>query len=315
MNFLQTGFKGKNDWWMYSLTLFVIFFATQIASFVLAFVALNQVDGDMEMFLKAAKTSFLNIGINSSLYLFLIIITFIAGFIALYICIRKLHKKKFIWIVTSRKKMDWNRFFFGALLWGGLSLLFLGTDIVLYPENYVWNFKPLPFFTLFFVAVLFLPIQTSLEELLFRGYYMQGLALWLKNKWAPLIIMSMVFGLLHGMNPEIEKLGYAALFLYIGTGFFFGIVTLMDEGTELAMGMHAINNIIAALFITTDWTVLQTDALYIDTSEPLMGLDMFLPFLFLYPLVFFILSKKYKWTNWKDKIFGNVEEPILIENE
>ena len=58
MNFLQTGFKGKNDWWMYSLTLFVIFFATQIASFVLAFVALNQVDGDMEMFLKAAKTSF-----------------------------------------------------------------------------------------------------------------------------------------------------------------------------------------------------------------------------------------------------------------
>ena len=78
---------------------------------------------------------------------------------------------------------------------------------------------------------------------------------------------------------------------------------------------NAINNIIAALFITTDWTVLQTDALYIDTSEPLMGLDMFLPFLVLYPLVFFILSKKYKWTNWKDKIFGNVEEPILIENE
>ena len=70
---------------------------------------------------------------------------------------------------------------------------------------------------------------------------MQGLALWLKNKWAPLIIMSFVFGGLHAFNPEIQKLGYIALVFYIGTGFFFGITTLLDEGSELAIGMHAIN--------------------------------------------------------------------------
>ena len=81
---------------------------------------------------------------------------------------------------------------------------------------------------------------------------MQGLALWIKNKWAPLIIMSVVFGLLHGLNPEIEKLGYIALVFYIGTGFFFGIVTLMDDGIELAMGMHAVNNILAAKNFTNN---------------------------------------------------------------
>ena len=144
---------------------------------------------------------------------------------------------------------------------------------------------------------------------------MQGLALWIKNKWAPLIIMSVVFGLLHGMNPEIEKLGYIALVFYIGTGFFFGIVTLMDEGTELAMGMHAINNILAALFVTTDWTVFQTDALFVDTSEPSVGLEMFLPLCVLYPLVFFVFSKKYDWSNWKEKIFGKLVTPIRIENK
>ena len=30
---------------------------------------------------------------------------------------------------------------------------------------------------------------------------------------------------------------------YIGTGFLFGIMTLMDEGTELALGFHAANNL------------------------------------------------------------------------
>jgi hypothetical protein len=117
------------------------------------------------------------------------------------------------------------------------------------------------------------------------------------------------------MNPEIEKLGYIALVFYIGTGFFFGIVTLMDEGTELAMGMHAINNILAALFVTTDWTVFQTDALFVDTSEPSVGLEMFLPLCVLYPLVFFVFSKKYGWSNWKEKIFGKLVTPTRIENK
>ncbi|MDB2418737.1 CPBP family intramembrane metalloprotease, partial [Flavobacteriaceae bacterium] len=166
-----------------------------------------------------------------------------------------------------------------------------------------------------FVAIVFMPLQTSLEELLFRGYYMQGLALWIKNKWAPLIIMSVVFGLLHGLNPEIEKLGYIALVFYIGTGLFFGVVSLMDEGIELAMGMHAVNNILAALFVTTDWTVFQTEALFIDISEPSLGAEMFLPVVVLYPIVFLILSKKYGWSNWKDKIFGKLEKPSRIEIE
>jgi membrane protease YdiL (CAAX protease family) len=205
--------------------------------------------------------------------------------------------------------------FFGVFIWGLVSIFFLGSDILLSPEKYVWNFKPIPFFTLCFIAIVFIPLQTSLEELLFRGYYMQGLALWIKNKWAPLIIMSVVFGLLHGLNPEIEKLGYIALVFYIGTGFFFGIVTLMDDGIELAMGMHAVNNILAALFVTTDWTVFQTEALFIDVSEPSLGVEMFLPLVVLYPIVFLIFSKKYGWSNWKERIFGKLEKPSLIEIE
>ena len=33
------------------------------------------------------------------------------------------------------------------------------------------------------------------------------------------------------------------------------------------------------------------------------------PVLIVYPILLLVLSKKYGWTNWKDKLFGNVEEP------
>jgi len=282
MNFLQTGHKGKNESWMYVVMFFIIFLGSTL--------------GQIPITIK-------------------VLLSFIIPLLLFIPLVKSIHKKKIRWIITSRKKIDWSRFFFGVFIWGLVTIFFLGSDILLSPEKYVWNFKPIPFFTLCFIAIVFIPLQTSLEELLFRGYYMQGLALWIKNKWAPLIIMSVVFGLLHGLNPEIEKLGYIALVFYIGTGFFFGIVTLMDDGIELAMGMHAVNNILAALFVTTDWTVFQTEALFIDVSEPSLGVEMFLPLVVLYPIVFLIFSKKYGWSNWKERIFGKLEKPSLIEIE
>jgi hypothetical protein len=115
------------------------------------------------------------------------------------------------------------------------------------------------------------------------------------------------------MNPEVEKLGYTLMVFYIGTGLFYGITTLMDEGTELALGLHASNNIIAAFLVTTDWMVFRTDALYIDTSEPVVGAEMFIGVFVLYPILLLIFSRKYGWTNWKSKLFGKVEIPVIDE--
>ena len=315
MNFLQTGYRGKNESWMYVIMFFIIFLGSMIGQIPITIKAFFASGKDLQRFAESGQNSFADLGIDSNLYLFLLLLSFVIPLLFFIPFVRKIHKKKIRWIVTSRQKIDWSRFFFGILIWGSITFLFLGSDILLSPEKYVWNFKPIPFLTLCFIAIVFIPLQTSLEELLFRGYYMQGLALWLKNKWAPLIIMSIVFGLLHGMNPEIEKLGYIAFVFYIGTGLFFGVVSLMDEGIELTMGMHAINNILAALFITTDWTVFQTEALYIDISEPSFGTEMFIPIFILYPVVFLIFSKKYRWTNRKEKIFGKLEKPSLIDIE
>ena len=92
---------------------------------------------------------------------------------------------------------------------------------------------------------------------------MQGFGLLFKNKWAPLLITSILFGALHAANPEVKEFGLAlALPQYIVIGLVFGIITVMDDGTELAIGKHAINNILISLFVTHNSSVLQTPSIF-----------------------------------------------------
>jgi membrane protease YdiL (CAAX protease family) len=139
---------------------------------------------------------------------------------------------------------------------------------------------------------------------------MQGLGIVLKTRWAPLLITSIGFGLMHIANPEVEKLGYVIMIYYIGTGLFLGIITLMDDGLELALGFHAANNLFTALLVSADWTAFQTHSILKDLSDPsAMALtEVFIPIFIVFPILLFILSKKYNWTNWKEKLIGGVEE-------
>lgn len=139
---------------------------------------------------------------------------------------------------------------------------------------------------------------------------MQGFGTLAKNNWFPLVMTSLIFGLLHIANPEIDKLGYSLMIYYIGTGLFLGIITLMDEGIELALGFHAANNLFTALLVTSDWTAFQTHSILKDVSEPkLEFIDMVLPVFIIFPIFIFIFAKKYGWKNWNDKLFGKVKEP------
>ena len=99
---------------------------------------------------------------------------------------------------------------------------------------------------------------------------------------------------------------------YIGTGFLLGIMTLMDEGMELALGFHAGNNLITAVLVTADWTAFQTNSLLKDISEPGTGWDNVYPILILYPVILYIMAKKYKWKDWKGKLFGNIRKDESI---
>ncbi len=216
------------------------------------------------------------------------------------------HQQSITSLTTSRKKIDWGRILFAFALWGGLTILLTAIDIYFSPDDYVFNFNMGKFIPLAIIAILLIPLQTSFEEYLFRAHMMQGLGLLAKNRWVPLVVTSVLFGLMHIANPEVEKLGLGIMIYYIGTGFFLGILTLMDEGLELALGFHAANNLITALLVTADWTAFQTDSIYRDISEPIIGWDVLIPVFVVFPILLFLFGRKYGWKNWKEKLFGRV---------
>ena len=136
MGFIETGYKGKNDWWMYILGIIIVFFGTQLGSIPLGLVAFSKAGGDLAVYLEAANDNFMKMGINSNLFLFLMIFTFMMGLFALFLSVKYIHKKKFKWIVTSRAFVDWKRVAFGFFSWGILSAVIILVGIYSEPELY-----------------------------------------------------------------------------------------------------------------------------------------------------------------------------------
>ncbi len=232
--------------------------------------------------------------------------------LALLFWVKFVHQQSIRTLTTSRAKVDWNRILFSFTVWSLITMVLVFLSYIMAPEDFVYNFKPLPFFTFLILAFILLPLQTSFEEYLFRGYLMQGIGVATKSRLIPLVVTSVLFGLMHIANPEVGKLGPIIMVYYIGTGFFLGIITLMDEGLELALGFHAANNIIGALLVTADWTALQTHSIFKDISEPSAGVDVLLPVVVIFPILLVIFGKKYGWTNWKERLTGKLPEPTDV---
>ena len=239
--------------------------------------------------------------------LFLILLPFAVVIPFIYLVVTRLHQRSFLSLITSRDRVDYKKILFSFLLWGTVSALMVIFDYMMSPEDYVWNFKPLTFLILLLISVVMIPLQTSMEELIFRGYLMQGFGVLFKNRWMPLLITSILFGLLHIWNPEIDKLGIHLIWYYIGTGLFLGVITLMDEGIELALGFHAANNLVTALLVTASWTAFQTESLLIDNSEPSLGVELIFTLAVIYPLLALIFAKKYQWKNWTAQLTHKFE--------
>ena len=167
--------------------------------------------------------------------------------------------------------------------------------------SFRWYFK-----ILYLLITLFLIIYSNSNQSYLESKKYKLIHEKIARRWLPLVITSVIFGVMHIANPEVEKLGYVIMVYYIGTGFFLGIITLMDEGMELALGFHAANNLFTALLVTADWTALQTDSILKDISEPgemALG-EIFVPVFIVFPILLFIFSKMYKWNNWNDRLFG-----------
>ena len=313
--FVEQGVNRENKFWKYIVGSLLIILASTVGQIPLLIAIVVKVFSEGKT-MPTSGEDLMKV-VDSNLSLFLVLLSFAVAMVGFYFVITLFHKQTFLSVTTSRKKVDWKRILFSFTLWSIFTIVSTVYSYYSSPENFVINFQLIPFVILFFISIVFIPIQTSTEEYVFRGYLMQGFANLSKNKWFPLLMTSVIFGTMHIVNPEVSKMGYIIMIYYIGTGLLLGIMTLMDEGMELALGFHAANNLITALLVTSDWSALQTNSVLKDISNPAVGVDVILPIFIVFPLILIIMSKKYNWTNWKEKLTGKitlVEEQVL-DNE
>lgn len=304
--YLVQAFKPKNDFINYFIGIIIIAIAWQIFGSIPLMAAIGYKSFTEKLPFPTNELELLTF-LEPNLFLTLMIVGFGIGLLALYFINKNFHYMSWLEITTSRLKIDYKRILFAFLIW---SLFIVATTVIdMYssPENYQFNFKPLPFFILLLITIFLLPIQTSFEEYLFRGYLMQGFGVLFNDKLFTLLVTSISFGALHYFNPEVDKLGNLIMFYYIGMGLFLGIITLMDEGLELTLGVHAANNMLTALILTSDWSVMQTHSIFKEVSKDpkIEILDIVLLFI-TFTIFIFIFAKKYNWNNWQQKLTGKI---------
>lgn len=292
--FFQKAFRGLNLWFYYVIG--IIFVAVGYLLGQIPLIAFMLIADGQDAVIKMEQSGdFSSSSIGSNTILFLMILMFVVTFLALLLALR-IQKKKLLEITTGRDQIDLNRILFGFSLWMALTIVFELVHYLYHPEVYTLQFNFKNFAVLALIAIFMLPIQTSFEECFFRGYLMQGLSLLFRNKIGALVVSSILFSLLHSMNPEIEKYGFWNMqAYYIGAGLFLGLLVIVDDGLELALGVHAAVNIYGALFFSYEGGVLQTHSIWKITEINIHVANVL--FYVCAVLFYLICRKKFKWRN------------------
>lgn len=241
---------------------------------------------------------------------------FLFAFIGFYAGIRYVHKKSLISILTGYEKFRLGRFFFGFAVWGGLLICLVLTEYFFFPGDMsVSTQAAVPVqpggasetggtffnYTGLFISVLIMmtlmPIQSGLEEVIFRGYLIQGLSQVFRNGYLPLIITSLLFGLAHMSNPEVKAYGWPVMLAYFTSfALFMGGITLLDEGLELAFGIHFANNFFGSILVSSPNSVIKTYSIFETKSEdPYAEIWIWLC---MATVTFVIFQLKYRWKNF-----------------
>ena len=301
--FLNAGFvHGENKWYMYistlSFTVLCYLLAPSITSIHLILAAVRQ-NLSMETIKNDPNLLFDYqwLGVDRNLILIALFGIFVVAFLGFRFALRKFHHKNLLSVLTAYDAFRYKRFFFAFMAWALVIVVSTMIENYMFPEQYKLNVDIQGLLISILLMAIFMPIQSGFEEAVFRGYLLQGFSLWFKNAWFPLLITSLLFGMAHMSNPEVEEYGWPTMLSYYFLfALFMGAITLLDEGLELAMGVHLANNMVASIMVCSDHSVIKTYAVFNQSGgQPLFELLLWFVFA---AIVFFVFKKKYGWNNF-----------------
>ncbi|HYQ58509.1 MAG TPA: CPBP family intramembrane glutamic endopeptidase [Draconibacterium sp.] len=303
MKHLTRAFDGQNQWWKFLVVILVAWIVGQIVGAIPLLVVMTKfVAANGGVASKPENVMDLSAyGIDPNVGLVLLIIPFIVILLMAIVLIKSLHKRSAKDVINGGVSFRWKRFWLGVVVWGLIMLVLFFAQLFISPEELEFRFDPAAFIPLVFVAVLLIPIQSGTEEFIFRGYLAQGVAGWTKHVWAVILIPSVLFALMHGLNPEVKEHGFWMMMpSYFVFGVAFAIAAVLDDGIELAIGIHAINNTLGALLVTSKESALQVPSLFYQQETDPVGESITLIISSVIMLIIFKLILKWNFSIiWK----------------
>ncbi len=270
MNHLESSFSGKNSFWRYVVMFATVLIASNTIGAVpllIAYAMKASSNPDVISDIAANPNDLGVLGLEPNLDLFIMLFPFIAGLLTFILLVKPLNNRTYKITINGTGTIRWNRFFVSALVWLILSAVYFFIYLRADPSNFTLTNTSVTLLILIAVSLIFIPFQAAFEEILFRGYLMQGFAVLARNRWFPLLMTSILFGLMHAFNPEIKEFGFFTMIpQYVLFGLVFGIITILDDGIEAAMGAHAANNIFLCVMVTHSSSALQTPAVFVQQN-------------------------------------------------
>ena len=254
--YLDLARQGRNAWWRYALGAITIAFFWLVLGYVPYLLLVEAGLGDQLLEYLA---------VNFSIFMML------AG---LAMAVKLIHRRPLLTLITPEARIDWRHVARGALVWTAIAAVIVVIEHFLYPERYYLSFDAGRFFLFLALVLVLTPIQAGTEELVFRAYAMQGLALLTRRPWVLAVTSSVIFTVPHLLNPEVHRYGMLIMAAnYFAIGMLLATITLRDGRLELAIGLHAVNNVFLALVANYEGSALTTESIFTATElDPVYSL-------------------------------------------
>ncbi len=221
------------------------------------------------------------------------LITFVPLFVAVPLVVRFVHGRPWQTVITPFRSFSFRLMAIGAGVWSGLLLVSIVFGLLLGTDEIEWVFDPAVFIPNLIVLLALLFIQTTAEELFFRGYLAQWIAKATRSRWILSLAIGAIFTVPHMLNPEVIGLGGLEYLLGISGYFMVGFAltwVCVSSGTiELAVGAHFANNFLVSVLISPENSVLGSASFFAASETDILGTAVLTAFI---AIAFILITRR-----------------------
>lgn len=293
MRFFENANEGKNHWLRYVAVLVISYILALIPSIIYVVgVAVKKTMSEGVM-----NQEQFNSLLSGQAGFVVMMLVFVFWLVFTLIFFKSFHGRECLTLISGDQRFRFNRFFAAAGCYSIFILIFAAISIVFHSDDVTFHFDATKFFVGFVLALVLAPFQTGCEEVIFRGYLMQGFGLCTKSKIWACVIITLLFGLMHSANNEVADYGFLrAMSFYMIIGLALGIFTVINDGIEFSWGIHFAHNFMGFTLFAVEGNEIGSPLFTITkdvASQSLMYSN--LEVIFIAVALYFIFRRKFDW--------------------